>query len=393
MTQIRLSPISLSPIATSTRLAVLSTYPPTECGIATFSRSLTNALAQEGSQVNVVRLMNEDVTPSPFEVVHEHWDGDTGEITGAVLNSHDAVIIQHEFGIFGGPDGQEIIDIMDNLCVPIIVVLHTVLTNPSVNQREVLNGIIERADALVTMTHAGKAKLIEIYAVAPDVITVIPHGAHPMAAPRAETAKVTDRRPRILTWGLLGPGKGIEWAIDALGELSDLDCSPEYVIAGQTHPHVKSHQGEKYREELYRRVAENNLQDDVVFVDAYLDSEHLETLISSADVVVLPYDSLEQVTSGVLVEALVAGKPVIATNFPHAREALADGSGILVDQRDSHAIANGLRTILGDDSQAAMMHEKSSKKANQFLWSSVSGEYVDIANALAAKKLSKKLVS
>jgi glycosyltransferase involved in cell wall biosynthesis len=191
----------------------------------------------------------------------------------------------------------------------------------------------------------------------------------------------------------LGPGKGIEWAIDALGELSDLDCSPEYVIAGQTHPHVKSHQGEKYREELYRRVAENNLQDDVVFVDAYLDSEHLETLISSADVVVLPYDSLEQVTSGVLVEALVAGKPVIATNFPHAREALADGSGILVDQRDSHAIANGLRTILGNDSQAAMMHEKSSKKANQFLWSSVSGEYVDIANALAAKKLSKKLVS
>ena len=385
--------ISLSSMTPSARLAVLSTYPPTECGIATFSRSLTNALAQEGSQVNVVRLMNEDVTPSPFEVVHEHWDGDSGEITSAVLNSHDAVIIQHEFGIFGGPDGQEIIEIMDNLNVPIIVVLHTVLTNPSVNQREVLKAIIDRADALVTMTHAGKSKLIEIYAVAPSVISVIPHGAHPMTALPTENLKVNGKRPRILTWGLLGPGKGIEWAIDALGELNDLDFSPEYVIAGQTHPHVKAHQGERYREELYRRVAENNLEDDVIFVDAYLDSENLESLISSADVVVLPYDSLEQVTSGVLVEALVAGKPVIATNFPHAREALADGSGILVDQRDSHAIANGLRTILGDHSQAAMMHEKSSKKANQFLWSSVSGEYVDIANALATKNLSKKLVS
>ena len=388
MTQ--LFPSSITPNA---RLAVLSTYPPTECGIATFSRSLTNALAEEGAHVNVVRLMNEDVTPSPFEVIHEHWDGDTGEITGAVLNSHDAVIIQHEFGIFGGPDGQDVIEIMDNLNVPIIVVLHTVLSNPTINQRRVLEAIIERADALVTMTNTGKEKLIEFYAVAPEVISVIPHGAHPMATTDAGILNVDGRRPRILTWGLLGPGKGIEWAIDALGELDDMDFTPEYVIAGQTHPHVKAHQGERYREELYRRVAENNLQGDVVFVDAYLDNKNLATLISSADVVVLPYDSLEQVTSGVLVEALVAGKPVIATNFPHAREALADGSGILVDQRDSHAIANGLREILGDDSKAAIMHDKSSKKANKFLWSSVSSEYVDIANNLTARKLSDNLVS
>ena len=337
--------------------------------------------------------MNEDVTPSPFEVVHEHWDGDTGEITGAVLNSHDAVIIQHEFGIFGGQDGQEVINIMDNLKVPIIVVLHTVLASPSVNQRQVLEAIIERADALVTMTQTGKEKLIEFYSVSPDVIYVIPHGAHPMSDSESGILKVDGRRPRILTWGLIGPGKGIEWAIDALSELDDLDFAPEYVIAGQTHPHVKMHQGERYREELYRRVAENNLQEDVVFVDAYLDNKNLETLISSADVVVLPYDSLEQVTSGVLVEALVAGKPVIATNFPHAREALADGSGILVDQRDSHAIAQGLRAILGDDRRAASMHEKSSKKASRFLWSSVSGEYVDIANSLTARNLSDHLVS
>jgi len=379
------------------RIALLGTYPPTECGIATFTKSLATAYRTNGVDVDIVRLMNGDSTESPVEVTHEHGGSSDVERTAEILNAYEQILIQHEFGIFDGPDGDEIVEILQRLEIPVTVVLHTVLTNPSLHQREVMNEIVAKANALVTMTQAGKAKLIANYPVATRKIHVIPHGARPINKSVASIrAKAQMQRPRILTWGLIGPGKGIEWAIDALAELKGEMDMPEYVIAGQTHPHVKQRSGENYRDSLVSRINEHGLSESVTFIDHYLSDGELDDLITSADIVLLPYDSLEQVTSGVLVEALVAGVPIIATNFPHAREVLSDHGGILVKQKDPLAIALAIRAILSSSNRANAMRQRLHRKGQSFLWPAIGSKYLEIAHELNGTKYSsssKSLVS
>ncbi len=367
-------------------MAMLSTYPPTECGIATFSRSLAAAISDQGTTVNIVRLMNGDNSQSPQEVIHQHRDSRDTLLTRATLNSHQAVIVQHEFGIYGGLDGAEILEILDAVSVPIIVVVHTVLTRPTPHQRYIFSQLINKADALITMTNTGKVKLLAHYDVDPRIVHVIPHGAHQI---NNQSWMGTKARPRILTWGLLGPGKGIEWAIDAMKSLRDeygITPMPEYLIAGETHPQVKRHTGESYRTSLLDRIHLHDLTEDVSLVNQYLDQAALARLIASADIVVLPYDSREQVTSGVLVEALTAGKPIISTNFPHAREVLSDGTGILVNQNDSRAIADGLKSLLRDPDGLARMQKRAEKKGNGYVWSNIGQQYVTLAGTLANSK-------
>jgi len=380
----------------SNRIALLGTYPPTECGIATFTKSLAGAYRANGVEVDIVRLMNGDSTESPVEVAHEHNDYSDIERTAEILNGYEQILIQHEFGIFNGPDGDEIIDILDRLEIPVTVVLHTVLTNPSSHQREVMNHILAKADALVTMTQAGKAKLIANYPVAPRKVHVIAHGSRTIKKTvESIRAKSEMQRPRILTWGLIGPGKGIEWAIDALAELKGEIPMPEYVIAGQTHPQVKLRSGENYRDSLVKRIKDHGLEDCVTFIDHYLSDVELDELITTADIVLLPYDSLEQVTSGVLVEALVAGVPIIATNFPHAREVLSDRGGILVKQKDPLGIALGIRAILNSNNRANAMRHRLHRKGQSFLWPAIGSKYVEIARELngAAKRHSTKALA
>ena len=367
------------------KIAVLSTYPPTQCGIATFSQSLVNGLLSQNASVDVVRLIDH-LQPRPSKaVVHQHLAGRDLSVTRTVLNNYDVVIVQHEFGIFGGTDGDEILLLMSQIHLPMIVVLHTVLTSPTVHQRFVLARIIELADALVTMTNTGRENLLKHYNVDPALVHVIPHGSADL---RSVTPKKVDSdQPTILTWGLLSEGKGIEWGIDALAMLKDLTPRPRYIVAGQTHPKVKAREGEKYRNFLIERAASNGVSDDLQFIDNYLESESLKTLIQSADVILLPYDSREQVTSGVLVEAMVAGKPIISTRFPHAIELLGDGSGVLVDQFDPKAIADALRLLLTDKDHVRGMRLRSEKKADNFLWPNVSKDYFRVAESLWAKFL------
>lgn len=365
---------------------MVSTYPPTECGLATFSKSLASAIESQGNQVNIVRLMNGDNTPSPKNVIHHHRDSRDTLLTRAILNDHDAVIVQHEFGIYGGHDGAEVLEILEDVSTPIIVVLHTVLTQPTPHQRHIFNQLINRADALITMTNTGKVKLLAHYDVDPRIIQVIPHGAHQLTTQSWIGSKA---RPRILTWGLLGPGKGIEWAIDAMNFLrtaTALTPMPEYVIAGETHPQVKRHSGESYRTSLLDRISDYGLSDDVSLLDQYLDQAALQRLIASADLVVLPYDSKEQVTSGVLVEALVAGKPIISTSFPHAREVLSDGTGLLVNQSDARAIADGIHKVLSDQETLTRMQNRATKKATGYLWSTIGQQYANLAQNLTRTK-------
>lgn len=361
---------------------MVGTFPPTACGIATFSAALSAGLIAEGHSVDVVRVSPNAGLDDPL--VLASLSGPPGPWgTGIeVLDRTDVAIVQHEYGIYPGPDGDEILDVVRRLQVPTVVVAHTVRQAPTDGQRRVLTELCAVASAVVVMTRSGRDRLIDGYGVDPSKVHVIAHGA---ATPRASTRPTGGRtRPRLLTWGLLGPGKGIEWAIDALLELGGMDPFPEYLVAGATHPKVREHSGEAYRNMLIQRAWAAGVSPHVSFDDAYRDLPALTELITSADLVVLPYDSDEQVTSGVLVDAVAAGRPVVSTAFPHATELLASGAGIVVPQRDPVALASAIRSVLSDPELAAGMAAEARRLAPDLSWGAVAGEYAELSEQLFA---------
>jgi len=325
---------------------MLSTHPPTRCGLATFNSALADELIVGARSGGVVRVTSsgDDERPGPG-VVHTWSGGAAGGWQGGAdaLNAFDVAVIQHEYGIYPGVDGAEVLQLLNRLTVPSIVVLHTVLAQPSSGQKAVLEQVVSAADAVVTMTASGRDRLLLGYHVDAAKVSVIPHGVTVQAA---DPPSARARRSHLLTWGLLGPGKGIEWTLRALARLRDLDPAPRYTIAGQTHPRVVEREGEAYRDRLHRLGALLGVAHAVTYRANFHDRAALNTLIASADVVVLPYDSREQVTSGVLIEAVAAGIPVVATAFPHAVELLSDGVGVIVPHMDSAALAAAIRLVL-----------------------------------------------
>jgi glycosyltransferase involved in cell wall biosynthesis len=299
----------------------------------------------------------------------------------AALNGCDTVIVQHEYGLYGGTDGDEMLDILRPLTVPAIVVAHTVLLDPTPHQKRVLEAICETASAVVVMAETARARLCARFEVDAAKVTTIPHGAT-LASPDYHPDR--SGRPVLLTWGLLGRGKGIEWAIDAMTDLRDLRPRPRYVVAGRTHPKVVSSEGEAYREMLVARTWANGVAPSVTFDAAYRDLPSLTRLVQDATVVVLPYDSQDQVTSGVLVDALAAGRPVVATAFPHAVELLSSGAGIVVPHRDATALGAALRRVLCEPGLAESMAGEAARLAPAFSWPAVAGQYAALADDFLA---------
>ena len=370
----------------SIRFGFVSTYPPTRCGIATFSNSLMNAIRDLALHTtSVVRLVDEGVNEVEksvsSEIISTLHAGNSVSLANAVaaLNRTDIAVIQHEFGIYGGMDGDEVLDIIKGLRIPSIVVVHTVLITPTWHQRIVFTQLSRNASAVVTMSETARDLLVSKYSVEPSKIFVLPHGAPAFPDVQAEDLA---SRPLILTWGLIGGGKGIEWGIEAMDKLRDLDPAPHYVVAGRTHPKVFEREGEAYREGLQSRINQLNLTDVIELNADYLSDGDLATLVASASVVLLPYDSTEQMTSGVLIEAVTAGRPVVATKFPHAVELLADGVGIVVPHHDPDAIAHALRIILQDPVAAAGFSQRAKEIGAELLWPSVAARYVKLARAL-----------
>ena len=367
------------------RIGILSTYPPTQCGLATFSKALADHLLDVGAAVSVVRVVDSPQPHVPL-VSHQLVTGQRESAAAAAraLNACDVALVQHEYGIFGGPDGVDVLDVLARVQVPVIVVLHTVLANPTPHQHHVLAKVLEAADAAITMTQAGRRRLVAGWGVDPGSVVVIPHGARPnLSEPVATTS-----RPTILTWGLLSDGKGIEWALEAVAGLADLDPQPLYQIVGQTHPRVVEREGEVYRDRLVALADRLGITSMVSFDDRYLDVRTLQGIVRAADVVLLPYDSPDQVTSGVLTEAVVAGRPVVSTPFPHAVELLSGGAGTLVDRRDVVGMRTAVRQILTDADLAARMARAAAGLAPAQLWSSVAREYLALATTLRSSSRS-----
>lgn len=375
------------------RFGFISTYPPTQCGLATFTASLSGALTAGGAaDSRIARLLESPpAAHSGREAVVDVVAGDPRTAARSIdrLNRCDVVIVQHEFGIYGGPDGDEVLALLAGLTVPTIVVLHTVLTEPTAHQRLVLDGVLAAAGAVVTMSETARRRLLTGYRVDAAKVSVIAHGAPeqtgPVPVPAVPQAPGATGTPTVLTWGLLGPGKGIEWAIEAMAHLKDLRPSIRYVVAGQTHPKVLLNQGEEYRQGLQRRIERRSLTGSVQLDGRYLDTPTLASLVAAADVVLLPYDSTEQVTSGVLIEAVAAGKPVVATRFPHAVELLSGGAGIVVPHRDPVSIAEGVRRVITSPELAASMSRAAAAAAPDLRWSAVAKQYRFLAARLIAQ--------
>jgi polysaccharide biosynthesis protein PslF len=367
----------------SAHFGILSTYPPTQCGLATFSAALSKGLCANGSDVSVVRVAD-GTSCSDARVIGELVNGSARSVaaTTELLNQSDVAIVQHEYGIYGGVDGDEVVDIIDGLHIPSIVVAHTVLKYPTPHQRSVLETIAAAADQVVVMSEAARQRLCLGFDVDRRKVTTIAHGA---TVPRNTPVKRSGR-PTLLTWGLLGPGKGIERVIEAMGSLRELHGRPRYLIAGRTHPKVLAADGEAYRDARAEQARQSGVADSVSFDANYRDASSLTELVRSAAVVVLPYDSTDQVTSGVLVDAIASGRPVVATAFPHAVELLGSGAGIVVDHDDPDALASALRSLLTDPRLAGSMAAEARRLAPTMAWPVVASAYVAVAQGILANR-------
>ncbi len=366
---------------------ILSSFPPTACGLATFTAALATGLAAHNTQVGVVRVVDSDGQASKSErVAGELVNGSPQSVIASsdVLNQFDVAVVQHEYGLYGGTDGDEVVEILGGLHVPSIVIAHTILASPTPHQRSVLNDVAALADQVVVMTDAARVRLCDVFDVDDSKVITIAHGA---AIPVARVAPDRVGRPLILTWGLIGPGKGIERAIEAMRTLHDLPMRPRYLVAGQTHPKVLATHGESYRQDRIEQVERYGMSSSVSFDGDYRDVASLTALIQSSKVVVLPYDSKDQVTSGVLVDAIAAGRPVVATAFPHAVELLSSGAGLVVDHDDPEAMARALQRVLTKPELAASMAAEASRLAPDLGWSVIAGEYLHVANRLLTERL------
>ena len=367
----------------STRFGFVGTFPPTQCGLATFTAALRGALLHSTTDEGwVVRLIEESAPRPGEEVVAQLIANDSASLrqAAAQLNLCDVAILQHEYGVYGGADGSEILHLLDEVRVPCVVVLHTVLTDPTPHQRQVLESVLAKANAVVAMTMTARERLAAGYAVDMTKVCIIAHGAPAvettMAEPTFRTGQFT-----VLTWGLLGPGKGIEWGIEAMAMLRDLVPMPRYIVAGQTHPKVLLHEGDAYRDRLREQVRQRpGLQHRL----RRLLQEHqlagLPGPLGRRGAAALRLDRAGHL--GVLIEALAAGKPVVATQFPHTPEVLASGAGLLVPHCDPAAIATALRSMITRRDVMARITAAAAATAPHLLWPVIADQYRELAGRL-----------
>jgi len=377
------------------RIAFVGTYPPTACGIATFTESLRSAVVQldstdietctpRGEQAGIIRLVNRVSVEPPREVIAEWVRGSVASVRDATRAAaeYDCVILQHEFGIYAGPDGDEVVEFLRSCPVPVMVVLHTVLASPTSSQHRVMEQILAAADLAVVQTRAARDRLLARHDTQRARLAIIPHGAAAnFDGPRSDSMPAD---PVLLTWGLIGPGKGIEHVIRAVAIIcSGGAMSPSYLVVGRTHPNVLACEGERYRDYLLALADELGVGHRVRLDASYLDWAALRATVRSADLVVLPYDSRDQVTSGVLVEAMASARPVVATAFPHAIEALASGAGTVVPHANPAALAEALDAILASPERSSEMCRVAQAEAASFLWPRVGQEYLRWASLVS----------
>jgi glycosyltransferase involved in cell wall biosynthesis len=375
------------------RTAIFSTFPPRACGIGTFSFDIREGLrdvpdVEEVSQIVVVDEPSSPQRPDILRTVSQGARGDYVRAARELARTNvDVVLLQHEYGIFGGKDGEYVLSFARELSQPLVVTLHTVLSEPTPHQLEVLTALCDQAERVIVMTETAKRLLVEVGACAAETIEVVPHGA-PLELQQARMELDAGRRPRYLTsavggfariesrfllttFGLLSPGKGIEVMLDALPAIVERHPEVLYVVAGRTHPQVARRHGEEYRLMLERRILDLDLEEHVQLDDRFLDIDELADLLAATDVFVTPYSNREQSVSGALTFALAAGCAAVSTPYWYASDMLSTGAGKLVGFGDSAALSDAVCTYAEDTEALDAARAEAARIGATFSWPAI----------------------
>ena len=380
-------------------VAVIGNYLPRLCGIATFTTDLCNALSEElRNQGEILALAMDDIVGGytyPDRVKFQLRANVQSDYLRAAdfinVNQFDVVILQHEFGIFGGKQGAHILHLLKSLRMPVLTTLHTALTEPSDEHRVIIRELARYSERLVVMSDKARNILHDTFGIPDSQITFIPHGIPDVAFVDPSFHKdqfgVEDRKV-ILSFGLLSPGKGIEHMIDAMPEIVAKHPEAVYIILGATHPHVKKATGDAYRHGLLQKVNKLGLEDYVHFHNQFVSLEVLCQYLGAADVYVTPYISPAQVTSGTLAYAIGLGKAVVSTPYWYAEELLSEGRGRLVPFVDSGAMAREINDLLSNDLERNAMRKRAYQYARPMVWKGVARNYLELAVATLKRRVS-----
>ncbi len=365
-------------------VAMLGNHLPRQCGIATFTTDLSQAIASEVPDIDCfVLAMNDPGVHHayPPRVRFEIAEGDVSAYRRAAdflnVNAVDVVSLQHEYGIFGPKAGANVLELLRDLRMPIVTTLHTIIAAPNHSQLAVMDAIVKLSERVVVMSSDGAALLHEVHGVDLAKIDVIPHGIPVAAERRSKDRLGVEGRMVILTFGLLSPDKGIEHVIDALPAIVEQHPDVVYIVLGATHPHVKQQHGETYRHMLESRAQRLGVTANIIFHNRFVSHEELVEFLGAADIYVTPYLKEEQSTSGTLAYAVGCGKAVVSTPYRYARELLADGRGVLVPWRDSGAIAREVIALLDDPAKRFALQQRAAEFGRGMSWPIVARSYLE----------------
>tara|TARA_R110000868_G_scaffold233308_2_gene487033 strand:+ start:842 stop:3247 length:2406 start_codon:yes stop_codon:yes gene_type:complete len=370
------------------RIAVVGTCVPRQCGIATFTNDLQQALKNGDSELSSTTIALTDDANNyayPPDVALEIQQATLASYAVAAdflnVSNVDLVSLQHEFGIFGGEAGEYILGLLKGLNAPVVTTLHTVLANPNPAQRCVMDCIIEHSSRLVVMADKGRRILQDVYGVPAEHIAVIPHGVPDRAFIDPAMAKhklgLADRT-LLMTFGLLGPGKGIETAIRAVPALVRDHPNLLYMIVGATHPNLVRDEGERYRDSLVALATELGVIENICFVDRYLSLDELLDHLAACDIYLSPYPNEAQIVSGTLAYAVALGKAVVSTPFWYAQELLADNCGVLVPFSEPDALGTAIDRLIVDGASRSEIRTRAYERGRAMIWSSVAEQYLKV---------------
>ncbi len=372
-------------------LAFVSTYPPRACGIATFTQDLVRELEKvPGIAAPSVVAMEREPLQYGLRVRSTIREQERADYVRAAerlnASSVDVVVIEHEYGIYGGADGEYILDFARALEKPLVTTLHTVLPEPSANQRRILRELGRLSSRVVTMARRSRDLLARVYGIGVDRIEVIPHGV-PLLKPSASKQALKQHyglagRSVMSTFGLLSEGKGIEYGIEAVAQVARRHPDLCYLVLGKTHPNIVAQEGERYREKLEGLVQQYGIAQNVRFVNRYLTKQEIVDYLALSDIYLTPYLGKDQAVSGTLAYAAGSGKAIVSTPYRYAEEMLADGRGLLAAFRDAGSIASAVERILDAPEAARQMERKMRALGRGMFWDRVARKYETMFRAV-----------
>src|ERR1700726_971378 len=369
------------------RIAFLGDHLPRQCGIATYTNDLCEAVATAYPECHsIVGAVNDRPEgydyPAQirFEIDEKELDSYRRAADFLNINNVEIVLVQHEFGIYGGPAGSHLLALLRDVHMPVVTALHTVLREPNPDQQALMRQLDELSSRFIVMAERGKSFLQEIYGVAPEKVDVIPHGIPdiPFIDPSFNKDQFgVEGKTVLLTFGLLSPNKGIEHVIDALPSILQQHPNVVYIILDATHPNVIAREGESYRLRLERLAEDRGVASHVIFYNRFVTQEELKDFIGAADIYITPYLTESQITSGTLAYAFGAGKAVISTPYWHAKELLDNDRGILVPFANSKAIAEGVKRFLRDPVLMTATRKRAWKLGRKMIWPAVAQQHME----------------